>query len=98
MAYSLEDLRKAREKKSPGDLLAAIPPDAPHDTDEAVGCWNGERFVSWREWMLQQPPDAFIDPGLEAKSARKSTNAPRKKRSASNPDCINYSNLDLFSE
>jgi hypothetical protein len=32
--------------------LAAVPAEAPHDTSEAVGCWNGERFVSWREWVL----------------------------------------------
>ncbi|MCL5742976.1 MAG: hypothetical protein M1541_03470 [Acidobacteria bacterium] len=62
MPYSLDDLRKAREPKpATDDLLARIPPDAPHDTDEALGCWNGERFVSWKEWILSQPFDAFRD-------------------------------------
>jgi hypothetical protein len=35
--------------------LAAVPVEAPHNTTDAVGCWNGERFVSWREWVLSQP-------------------------------------------
>jgi hypothetical protein len=53
MAYTLGELRKAREQKAaPAITLADIPPDAPHDTDEIIGYWNGERFVSWREWVL----------------------------------------------
>ena len=53
MAYTLDDLRKAREPKpADDDLLSRIPADAEHDTDEALGCWNGERFVSWDEWKL----------------------------------------------
>jgi len=53
MPYSLDDLRKARQPKpAEDDLLARVPADAPHDTNEALGCWNGTRFVSWREWVL----------------------------------------------
>lgn len=62
MAYSLDDLQKARAPKpADDDLLARIPADAPHDTDDAIGYWNGERFVSWKEWILSRPFDAFRD-------------------------------------
>ena len=55
MPYSLDDLHKAREPKpAEDDLLARIPASAPHDTDDAVGCWNGEKFVSWREWYFSR--------------------------------------------
>jgi hypothetical protein len=39
-----------------------VPAEAPHDTTDAVGCWNGERFVSWREWVLSHPPMRLDDP------------------------------------
>lgn len=53
MAYSINQLRKAREKKADaGDLLAHVPPVAPHGTTDAMAVWNGQAFVSWREWVL----------------------------------------------
>jgi hypothetical protein len=39
-----------------------VPADAPHDTTDAVGCWNGTRFVSWQEWLLSQPVLRVDDP------------------------------------
>jgi hypothetical protein len=56
MPYSLDDLRRARAPKpAHDDVPAGIPADAPHDTGEALGCWNGQRFVSWREWLVSRP-------------------------------------------
>lgn len=53
--YSVDDLRKVRAQKADaGNVLASIPPDAPHDTDDALGFWNGERFVSWERWVLSR--------------------------------------------
>jgi hypothetical protein len=54
-AYSIDNLRKAREKTGADDMLASIPLDAPHNTDDAIGFWNGSAFVSWNEWMLSRP-------------------------------------------
>lgn len=55
MAYSIERLRQAREQKdAPGGTLADISPDAPYDTDETIGYWNGERFVSWQQYVYEQ--------------------------------------------
>jgi hypothetical protein len=64
MAYSVDRLRKAREEKGTPTGLAAIPPDAPHDTDDAIGFWNGERFVSWREWIISRPVSQISDQKL----------------------------------
>jgi hypothetical protein len=58
MAYSLDALRRSREPKAATAPAAAslkeVPPDAPHATDDALGCWNGEAFVSWSDWTLSQ--------------------------------------------
>lgn len=74
MAYSIDRLRKVREQKdTPEGGLADVPVNAPHDTDDAVGCWNGERFVSWHQWIIDR---VFSDngirkiPGTNAETAR----------------------------
>jgi hypothetical protein len=101
MPYSLDDLRKARAPKPTDDLLSTIPADAPHDTDEAIGCWNGERFVSWKEWLLSRPIEAFIDknkvenfpapPPRESKSPTKA----RNKRETQNHGTCTQKALDI---
>jgi len=56
MAYSVDALRKSREPKAatPGASLSDVPAGAPHSTDDALGCWNGEAFVSWSKWVQFQ--------------------------------------------
>jgi hypothetical protein len=55
--YRLETLRRFKEgrdhddHKSPAECLADIPVDAQMDDGIALGCWNGERFVSWEKWL-----------------------------------------------
>jgi len=60
--YSLAAWRKHREAQEqhghglPNSLaLADIPPDAPMDGGIVLGCWNGERFVAWQEWIVTAP-------------------------------------------
>jgi hypothetical protein len=52
MNYSVDSLRKVREGATEPPPLVAAPANAPHDTDDALGVWNGERFVSWSEWSI----------------------------------------------
>jgi hypothetical protein len=55
--------RKAETSSSP--TLADIPADAEMDEGIVLGCWNGERFVSWREWRANSPVerDVQAEPG-----------------------------------
>ncbi len=62
MIYSIEGLRKARQEREQADNpLAQAPPDAPHETTDAIAYWNGKRFVSRHEWLVSMPIEAFID-------------------------------------
>jgi hypothetical protein len=61
-AYSLEAwlrFRGSRERKAeappPPVSLADIPADAEMDEGIVLGCWNGERFVSWEKWVASAP-------------------------------------------
>jgi hypothetical protein len=61
-AYSLEAWRRFKEGRdqttdSQGRnvTLADIPPDAEMDEGIVLGCWNGERFVSWEKWLATAP-------------------------------------------
>jgi hypothetical protein len=61
--YSLEAWRRFRERKerrtesatSSAPILADIPPDAEMDEGITLGCWNGERFVTWEKWRATAP-------------------------------------------
>lgn len=60
--YSLEAWRRFRERKerppesnATGPSLADIPADAEMDEGITLGCWNGERFVSWEKWLATAP-------------------------------------------
>ena len=54
--YSLDAWRRFRENRDNGSAtpppqgLADIPADAEMDEGIVLGCWNGERFVSWEKW------------------------------------------------
>lgn len=62
-AYTLAELRRiraAREANPAG--IEQQPPDpdppsfdAPMDEGIVLGCWNGERFVSWSQWRAAAP-------------------------------------------
>lgn len=61
-AYSLAAWRKYREEQaqpkqaSPRELtLADVPADAVMDEGIVTGFWNGERFVSWENWVATMP-------------------------------------------
>jgi len=61
-AYSLAAWRKFREeherpkRETPVEwTLADIPADAEMDEGIVLGCWNGERFVSWDKWLATAP-------------------------------------------
>ncbi len=60
-AYSLDAWRRFKERrhddsaKPPVHSLADIPADADMDDGIALGCWNGERFVSWEKWLATTP-------------------------------------------
>jgi hypothetical protein len=45
-----QQARQAAEPKPQLSLLEQAPPDAPMDEGITLGCWNGERFVSWETW------------------------------------------------
>jgi hypothetical protein len=82
-AYSLEAWYRFRERKlqpvevaeSATPSLADIPPDAEMDDGITLGCWNGERFVSWEKWAATAPivvepaPPPAIQAGATAYSA-----------------------------
>jgi len=58
--YSLEAWRRFKEgrdntAKPPIQRLADIPADAEMDEGIVLGCWNGERFVSWEKWLTTAP-------------------------------------------
>jgi len=58
--YSLAALREYRRRKEQGETaahltLADIPPDAPMEEGIALGCWNGQAFVSWEKWLATAP-------------------------------------------
>jgi hypothetical protein len=68
--YSRAALREYRRRKQRGMLpaastLADIPPEAPMEDGIALGCWNGEAFVSWEKWLTSQPLSAFKAPAKE---------------------------------
>jgi len=60
-AYSLEAWRRFKEGRDHSDekpatqRLADIPADAEMDEGIVLGCWNGERFVSWEKWLATTP-------------------------------------------
>jgi len=76
--YSLEAWRRLRERRGqqpesskPAEpTLAEIPPDAEMDDGITLGCWNGERFVSWADWIagttFSRAPSPEADAELEA--------------------------------
>jgi hypothetical protein len=59
--YSLEAWRNfqgrggRRAETSLPPTLADIPADAEMDEGIVLGCWNGERFVSWEKWRATSP-------------------------------------------
>ncbi len=61
--YGRDALRRLREQqeapaaepKPQLSLLEQVPPDAPMDEGLTLGCWNGERFVSWDKWRAAEP-------------------------------------------
>jgi len=66
-AYSLAAWRKYQEQQEPPKhesavkwTLAGIPADAEMDEGIVLGCWNGERFVSWEKWLAAAP--VMVDP------------------------------------
>jgi hypothetical protein len=71
-AYSLDAWRRFREGRDsksatpPAHGLAAIPADAEMDEGIVLGCWNGERFVSWEKWLATAPieKDAASEPPM----------------------------------
>lgn len=70
-AYSLAAWRKYREeherpkRETPAEwTLADIPADAEMDDGIVIGFWNGERFVSWEQWLATAP--LMADPGPPA--------------------------------
>ena len=67
-AYKLDLWRRLKKSgESAGNPLARladIPADAEMDEGIVLGCWNGERFVSWEEWVATAPIEQ--DPNHEA--------------------------------
>jgi hypothetical protein len=58
--YSLDAWRQFKEgrdsdQKPATQRLADIPADAEMDEGIVLGCWNGERFVSWEKWRATTP-------------------------------------------
>jgi hypothetical protein len=53
--YSLRALRDAREQRIARICdPTEVPIDAPHHTCYSLACWNGQRFVSWNEWLFSR--------------------------------------------
>jgi hypothetical protein len=65
MAYKLVLWRWLKKSgKDAGNPLASlsdIPADAEMDEGIVLGCWNGERFVSWKRWLATVPLDRAPD-------------------------------------
>lgn len=59
--YSLVAWRRFKEgcdnhdRSAAPQSLANIPADAEMDDGIVLGCWNGERFVSWQKWLATAP-------------------------------------------
>ena len=84
--YSLEALYEYRRRQVEAESgtpvraparLADIPPDAPMEDGIVIGCWNGERFVSWEKWLATAP--FAVDPSP--------SRAPELQASAYSADC-----------
>ena len=65
--YSLAAWRNYQEQPEPFKhespvewTLAGIPADAEMDEGIVLGCWNGDRFVSWEKWLAATP--VMVDP------------------------------------
>ncbi len=70
--YSLEAWRRFKEgrdsnacAKPPTLRLADIPADAEMDEGIVLGCWNGERFVSWKKWLATAPIEREPQPEVQ---------------------------------
>lgn len=67
-AYSLEAWRRFKEgrnnagARAPAQSLSDIPGDAEMDEGIVLGCWNGERFVSWEKWIATAPIEQDSQP------------------------------------
>lgn len=76
-AYGSEALRRflgGQERRDEpaaagGRGLVGIPPDAEMDGGIILGCWNGERFVSWDRWFATAPIAADPQPPAPAREA-----------------------------
>jgi hypothetical protein len=70
--YSLDAWRRFKEGLSQNDgepathSLADIPADAEMDEGIVLGCWNGERFVSWEKWRATAPIEREPQPEAAA--------------------------------
>jgi len=56
--YSLAALRAWRRRREQGQAaltLRDLPPEAPMQPHIALGCWNGQAFVSWEKWLATAP-------------------------------------------
>jgi hypothetical protein len=59
--YSLEAWRAFQDQREPlpnapsPAIVPDIPTDASMDEGVVLGCWNGERFVSWETWRTSTP-------------------------------------------
>ena len=64
-AYKLDLWKRLKKSgKNAGNPLARlsdIPADAEMDEGIVLGCWNGERFVSWDKWIAAVPLDRAPD-------------------------------------
>ena len=53
--YTLRALQDVRDQRIARlDIPTEAPIDAPHPTSDALACWNGQRFVSWNEWLFSR--------------------------------------------
>ena len=76
--YSLEAWRTFQERRdlevetSSPATPANIPADAEMDEGIVLGCWNGERFVSWEKWRATSPivRDAPAEPACLSPDAQ----------------------------
>ena len=65
--YSLDAWRRFKngsdysDRKPQAECLADVSADAEMDDGIVLGCWNGERFVSWEKWLAAIPLDRAPD-------------------------------------